>query len=58
MGWKSTINITREKALSLIYENLDNLNDEDLAEILEIALGNDKHGYNYSIDSIEQNDDD
>lgn len=53
MGWKSTINLTREEALARIEEaltliDLHNLSNERLSEILEILQG-DEEGANYSI---------
>lgn len=49
MGWKSTLDITREEALKIVYDNLEDLNDELLAEVVEAALGGYEHGHNYMI---------
>ena len=49
MGWKSTSTVTRDEALADILANLDGLSNEALAEMLEIALGGDNHGSNYSV---------
>lgn len=49
MGWKSTVTVTREEALSLIYAHLEEISDENLADVLEAVMGGDSHGYNYAI---------
>jgi hypothetical protein len=50
MGWKSTIDVTREEALAMIREvDLEELDDALLAEILEAVLGGENHGHNYRI---------
>lgn len=49
MGWKSTIDITREEALAKLGQvNFYELTNDELAGVLESALGED-HGYNYRI---------
>ncbi len=50
MGHKSTIDITKEEALSII-ENIDleELDNETLADVLEAVLGGESHGHNYRI---------
>ena len=47
MGWKSTIDITRESAIQEIIDCLDEASDEQISEALE-ALTPDS-GHNYSI---------
>lgn len=50
MGWKSTIDITRQEALEIISNaNLNELSDEDLCDIVESVMGGEKHGHNYRI---------
>jgi hypothetical protein len=49
MGWKSTITVTREEALSLIYSRLEEASDKNLADALEAVMGGDEHGNNYAI---------
>jgi hypothetical protein len=50
MGWKSTIDITRARAIEIIADaNLDELSDEELCDIVETIAGGENHGYNYRI---------
>lgn len=50
MGWKSTIDITRERAIEIIADaNLDELSDEELCDIVEAIAGGENHGHNYRI---------
>jgi hypothetical protein len=50
MGWKSTIDITREEAVEIISNaKLDELSDEDLSNIVEAVMGGENHGNNYRI---------
>lgn len=49
MGWKSTVDITREEALRIIYDRLEECDDEAISEILEEVLGGENHGHNYMI---------
>lgn len=57
MGWKSTIDVSKEEALSLIYshmEDLENLDNETICDVLEAVMGGENHGHNYRIvDSAE-----
>lgn len=48
MGWKSTLEITREDALSEIMRHILKSDDEQIADILETLVG-DKLGYNFTI---------
>ena len=58
MGWKSTIERSREKALSLIMSRLYSASDEELSQTLE-SLGfgeNDEleyYGHNFNVTSDE-----
>ena len=49
MGWKSTIDITREDAMKEILRHLDDVPDEQLGRVLEEVLGGYDHGHNYRI---------
>lgn len=49
MCWKSTVTVTREEALSLIYIHLETISDENLADVLESVMGGDLHSHNYAI---------
>lgn len=57
MGWKSTIDITREEAMALILEKivkLNNVSNEELASVIEnLGFGDDTelpyYGYNFNI---------
>ena len=51
MGWKSTIDLTREVALSIVSSelNYENISDDDLAELVELVRGGENHGHNYRI---------
>jgi hypothetical protein len=50
MGHKSTLTISREEALSIISSaNLEELSNEDLAEMVEAVLGGENHSHNYII---------
>lgn len=59
MGWKSTINITRERAIDLILSRLDrsvydNMTDSEIEEMLyKLGFGDETNlpyfGYNFNI---------
>lgn len=52
MGWKSTIDVTRQEALDALKNYLDHLEqmgDDALAEALEVMRGGEDHGHNYRI---------
>lgn len=54
MGWKSTIDITREEAIRLVLERIYNCNDTELADVVErLGYGEDSDlpyfGYNFNI---------
>lgn len=50
MGWKSTIDVSRQEAVRMIGDvDLEELDDELLADILEAVMGGEDHGYNYRI---------
>lgn len=57
MGWKSTIDITREEAKRLIMQKilkLDQMSDRELADIVEqLGYGDDTdleyYGYNFHV---------
>ena len=48
MGWKSTVDVTRQYALDKIMDELYEANDEQIADILETLIG-DRDGANYRI---------
>jgi len=49
MGWKSTLDISRQQAIDMIEKvDLEDLSNEDLAEVLEAIMPED-HGYNYRV---------
>lgn len=50
MGWKSTVDLTRDEALQIIANaDLEALDDETLAELVELISGGENHGNNYRI---------
>lgn len=57
MGWKSTIDITREEAINLVIREMSKvhlMSDHELEDYLELlGFGNDSnlpyHGYNFNI---------
>ncbi len=50
MGWKSTIDITREEAIRIIQSaDLEELPNDILSEVVEYVLGGEDHGANYRI---------
>lgn len=50
MGWKSTIDVSRQEAVRMIGDvDLEELDDELLADILEAVMGGEDHGHNYRI---------
>ena len=54
MGWKATIDITRDKAIKMIMDYAFSLSDSELEELLErIGFGDDLNlpclGYNFNI---------
>jgi len=57
MGWKSTIDLTRQEALKLIFDqlfNVNNMSNSEIADILEkLGFGDDPTlpfvGYNFNI---------
>lgn len=63
MGWKSTIEITREEALSAIMAKILYATDEELKDMLyALGYGDNTdlkwYGHNFSIsDCIEENED-
>ncbi len=48
MGWKSTVDLTREQALARILTLIHAAEDRDLAFAVEVLQGDDV-GYNYRI---------
>ena len=48
MGWKSTLDVTRQYALDKIMDELYDADDEQIADILETLIG-DRDGANYRI---------
>lgn len=62
MGWKSTIALTRNHAISLIIERATNASNQELEELLElVGYGDDTNlslfGYNFTVlDSNEEVD--
>ena len=48
MGWKTSMEITREDATAEIQKHLLSASDEELADVLEGLFGNRK-GYNFRI---------
>jgi hypothetical protein len=49
MGWKSTIEISRRKAIAVVTAHLGEMTDEELGGMVELARGGDRHGYNYRV---------
>ncbi len=52
MGWKSTIEMTREQMEVAVHESdrpLNELTDEELADLLELLRGGEDHGANYRV---------
>ncbi len=51
MGWKSTIDMTRQEMEEAVqsYCDVENLSDEQLSDLLETLRGGEDHGYNYRI---------
>ena len=50
MGWKSTIDLTRQEALDIIGGTVfDALSDDALADLVEEIRGGVDHGHNYRI---------
>ena len=49
MGWKSTIDLTREEAEAMLEGATEGASDEDLAEAVEAIMGGESHGANYRI---------
>lgn len=57
MGWKSTIDITREEAIRLIFERLSNvhtLSNDELGDLLESVgygdtVGIGYYGFNFNV---------
>jgi hypothetical protein len=49
MGWKSTIDLTRPEALTIVLDKLAHITDEKLADVVEAAYGYNDHPYNYVI---------
>lgn len=52
MGWKSTIDLTRQEAEDIIQAYADDLascSDEHLADAIEQLRGGEEHGHNYRI---------
>ena len=52
MGWKSTIDLTREEAEDILRAKIDDISscsDEQLEEAIEDIRGGEEHGYNYRI---------
>ena len=51
MGWKSTIDLTREEALAIARcgGGRESMDDETLTELIEVLRGGEDHGYNYRI---------
>jgi len=62
MGWKSTIEITRSKAISSIIEKIINASNYELADILcNLDFGDDVnlpyHGHNFNVvDELTDNE--
>lgn len=55
MGANSTIYVSRDKAIQYIIRKLFNLNDEELAEMMDTLLY--ERLYNVRIGDYEENDD-
>ena len=63
MGWKSTVDITRDEAISLIFAKLatiHTLSDSELADLLEsLGYGEDSnlvyYGHNFNVISSNSN---
>lgn len=54
MGWKSTLRISKERALKLIQERVESLSNEQLEDLVEhLGYGNDcdlaYYGYNFIV---------
>lgn len=54
MGWKSTIDMTRaEVAYKAVQDAMSvdwsEFTDDQLADLLEVMRGGDKHGHNYRV---------
>lgn len=63
MGWKSTITITRNRALELIISKLLTCTDSELSDALEsLGFGENSnlpyYGYNFMIDNDEEQESD
>lgn len=61
MGWKSTKNISRHEAISLLVKRIPDMTDEDLGRAL-VAVGygdNDDleyYGFNFSVDDDDDDE--
>ena len=53
MGWKSSKEISRKKAISKIYDHLEDLSNEELGDVMSTMFGDNPDlpycGYNFSI---------
>lgn len=56
MGWKSTIDLTREQAIQIVQTevNPEDMTDDQLAEAVETIRGGESHGHNYRIVNEDQ----
>lgn len=53
MGWKYTVDITREEAINLIYAHLESLTNEELGDVMGSMFGDNHslpyYGANFSV---------